>query len=119
MRGCPGLTADRRNGHGRGAGPPLRCGGHRTPLPVRARCFGDAVPGASEPQHASPRELQDTLEDARSGAHGVHSRGDLLTSSGGPEDVRMAHKLGANSYLDRLSDEVSWQEGVVLATQYQ
>jgi hypothetical protein len=33
--------------------------------------------------------------------------------------VRMAHKLGANSYLYRLSDGVSWQEGVVLATQHQ
>ncbi len=42
-----GLSADRGKGHGRGAGPPLRRGGDRVPLPVRARCFEDAVPGGA------------------------------------------------------------------------
>jgi two-component system, response regulator len=36
----------------------------------------------------------------------------VLTSSVHPEDVRSAYGLGANGYLDKLSDEVSWDEMV-------
>jgi hypothetical protein len=45
-------------------------GGHRIPLPSRARPFGNTVPGAHGPQHASPRRLRGAQEDARSGAQG-------------------------------------------------
>jgi two-component system, response regulator len=36
----------------------------------------------------------------------------MLTSSDHLEDVRMAYDLGANSYLDKLSDGILWHEGV-------
>jgi two-component system, response regulator len=42
----------------------------------------------------------------------------MLTSSDHPEDVRMAYKLGANSYLDKLSDGVPWPEGVRTVARY-
>jgi two-component system response regulator len=42
----------------------------------------------------------------------------MLISSDHPEDVRMAYKLGANSYLDKLSDGVPWHEGVRTVARY-
>ena len=42
----------------------------------------------------------------------------ILTSSVHPEDVRSAYGLGANGYLDKLSDEVSWHEMVRTAARY-
>jgi len=42
----------------------------------------------------------------------------ILTSSVHPEDVRSAYGLGANSYLDKLSDEVPWDEMVQTTARY-
>ena len=42
----------------------------------------------------------------------------ILTSSVHPEDVRSAYGLGANGYLDKLSDEVSWDEMVQTTARY-
>jgi two-component system, response regulator len=42
----------------------------------------------------------------------------MLTSSEHPEDVRMAYELGANGYLDKLSDGVPWHEGVRTVVRY-
>ena len=42
----------------------------------------------------------------------------ILTSSVHPEDVRSAYGLGANGYLDKLSDEVSWEETVRTVARY-
>jgi two-component system, response regulator len=42
----------------------------------------------------------------------------MLTSSDHPEDVRRAYELGANGYLDKLSDEVPWEEMVQTTARY-
>jgi two-component system, response regulator len=42
----------------------------------------------------------------------------ILTSSVHPEDVRSAYGLGANGYLDKLSDEVPWEEMVRATARY-
>jgi two-component system, response regulator len=42
----------------------------------------------------------------------------ILTSSVHPEDVRSAYGLGANGYLDKLSDEVPWEEMVQTTARY-
>jgi two-component system response regulator len=42
----------------------------------------------------------------------------ILTSSVHPEDVRSAYGLGANGYLDKLSDEVPWDEMVRATARY-
>jgi two-component system response regulator len=42
----------------------------------------------------------------------------MLTSSDHPEDVRRAYELGANGYLDKLSDGVRWDEMVRAAVRY-
>jgi CheY-like chemotaxis protein len=42
----------------------------------------------------------------------------ILSSSVHPEDVRSAYGLGANGYLDKLSDEVSWDEMVQTTARY-
>jgi two-component system, response regulator len=42
----------------------------------------------------------------------------MLTSSVRPEDVRMAYCLGANGYLDKLSDGVPWPEMVQTVARY-
>ena len=42
----------------------------------------------------------------------------ILTSSVHPEDVRSAYGLGANGYLDKLSDEAPWDEIVQTTARY-
>ena len=42
----------------------------------------------------------------------------ILSSSIHPEDVRSAYGLGANGYLDKLSDEVPWEEIVRTTARY-
>ena len=42
----------------------------------------------------------------------------ILTSSVHPEDVRSAYGLGANGYLDKLSDGVPWDEMVQTVARY-
>jgi two-component system, response regulator len=42
----------------------------------------------------------------------------ILTSSVHPEDVRSAYGLGANGYLDKLSDEAPWEEMVRTTVHY-
>ncbi len=42
----------------------------------------------------------------------------ILTSSDHPEDVRRAYELGANSYLEKLSGGVRWDEMVRTAARY-
>ena len=42
----------------------------------------------------------------------------ILTSSVHPEDVRSAYGLGANGYLDKLSDEAPWDEMVRTTARY-
>jgi CheY-like chemotaxis protein len=42
----------------------------------------------------------------------------ILSSSVHPEDVRSAYGLGANGYLDKLSDEVPWEEMVQTTARY-
>ena len=42
----------------------------------------------------------------------------MLTSSGHPEDVRRAYELGANGYLDKLSDKVRSDEMVRTVARY-
>jgi two-component system, response regulator len=42
----------------------------------------------------------------------------MLTSSDHAEDVRMAYELGANGYLDKLSDGIPWYEGVQTVARY-
>jgi len=42
----------------------------------------------------------------------------IISSSIHPEDVRSAYGLGANGYLDKLSDEVPWAEMVQATTRY-
>jgi len=42
----------------------------------------------------------------------------IVTSSVDPEDVRMAYTLGANGYLDKLSDEMPWGELVRTVARY-
>ena len=42
----------------------------------------------------------------------------ILSSSIHPEDVRSAYGLGANGYLDKLSDEVPWDEMVRATARY-
>jgi two-component system, response regulator len=42
----------------------------------------------------------------------------MLTSSVHPEDVRSAYGLGANGYLDKLSDGVPWNEMVQTVARY-
>jgi two-component system, response regulator len=42
----------------------------------------------------------------------------VLTSSDHPEDVRRVYELGANGYLDNLSEEVRWDEMVRAAARY-
>jgi len=42
----------------------------------------------------------------------------ILSSSVHPEDVRSAYGLGANGYLDKLSDEVPWDEMVRATARY-
>jgi two-component system, response regulator len=42
----------------------------------------------------------------------------MLTSSDHPEDVRRAYESGANSYLDKLSGGVRWDEMVRTAARY-
>ena len=42
----------------------------------------------------------------------------ILSSSIHPEDVRSAYGLGANGYLDKLSDEVPWEETVRATARY-
>lgn len=42
----------------------------------------------------------------------------MLTSSVHPEDVRMAYCLGANGYLDKLSDGAPWHEIVQTVARY-
>jgi two-component system, response regulator len=42
----------------------------------------------------------------------------MLTSSDHPEDVRRAYELGANSYIDKLSDGVPWNEMVQTVARY-
>jgi two-component system, response regulator len=42
----------------------------------------------------------------------------ITTSSVDPEDVRMAYTLGANGYLDKLSDGMPWLELVRTVARY-
>jgi two-component system response regulator len=42
----------------------------------------------------------------------------ILSSSIHPEDVRSAYGLGANGYLDKLSNEVPWEEMVRATARY-
>jgi two-component system, response regulator len=42
----------------------------------------------------------------------------ILTSSVHPEDVRSAYTLGANGYLDKLSDGAGWHETVLTVARY-
>jgi two-component system response regulator len=42
----------------------------------------------------------------------------IMTSSVDPEDVRMAYALGANGYLDKLSDGMPWDELVRTVARY-
>jgi len=42
----------------------------------------------------------------------------IVSSSVHPEDVRSAYGLGANGYLDKLSDEVPWDEMVRTTVRY-
>jgi two-component system, response regulator len=42
----------------------------------------------------------------------------IMTSSIDPEDVRMAYTLGANGYLDKLSDGMTWDELVRTVARY-
>jgi two-component system, response regulator len=42
----------------------------------------------------------------------------IVSSSVHPEDVRSAYGLGANGYLDKLSDEVPWEEMVRATARY-
>jgi two-component system response regulator len=42
----------------------------------------------------------------------------ITTSSVDPEDVRIAYTLGANGYLDKLSDGMSWLELVRTVARY-
>src|SRR5919107_2922955 len=42
----------------------------------------------------------------------------ILSSSVHPEDVRSAYGLGANGYLDKLSDEAPWEEMVRTTARY-
>ena len=42
----------------------------------------------------------------------------MLISSDHPEDVRRAYELGANSYLDKLSDNSRWDEMVPTVARY-
>jgi two-component system response regulator len=42
----------------------------------------------------------------------------ILSSSVHPEDVRSAYGLGANGYLDKLSDDVPWEEMVQATARY-
>jgi two-component system response regulator len=42
----------------------------------------------------------------------------ITTSSIDPEDVRMAYTLGANGYLDKLSDGMTWDELVRTVARY-
>jgi two-component system, response regulator len=42
----------------------------------------------------------------------------ITTSSVDPEDVRMAYALGANGYLDKLTDGMPWDELVRSAARY-
>ena len=42
----------------------------------------------------------------------------ILSSSIHPEDVRSAYGLGANGYLDKLADEVPWEEMVRTTARY-
>jgi len=42
----------------------------------------------------------------------------ILSSSIHPEDVRSAYGLGASGYLDKLSDEVPWEEIVQATARY-
>jgi two-component system, response regulator len=42
----------------------------------------------------------------------------ITTSSVDPEDVRMAYTLGANGYLDKLSDGMPWVELVRTVARY-
>ena len=42
----------------------------------------------------------------------------ILSSSIHPEDVRSAYNMGANGYLDKLSDEDSWDEMVRTTARY-
>src|SRR5215210_6781997 len=42
----------------------------------------------------------------------------IMTSSVDPEDVRMAYTLGANGYLDKLSDGMAWNELVRSVARY-
>lgn len=42
----------------------------------------------------------------------------IMTSSVDPEDVSMAYALGANGYLDKLSDGMPWDELVRTVARY-
>jgi two-component system, response regulator len=42
----------------------------------------------------------------------------IMTSSVDPEDVRRAYALGANGYLDKLSDGMPWNELVCSVARY-
>ena len=42
----------------------------------------------------------------------------IMTSSVDPEDVRIAYTLGANGYLDKLSDGMPWDELVRTVARY-
>src|SRR5919112_6440234 len=42
----------------------------------------------------------------------------MLTASNHPEDVRRAYELGANAYLDKLSNGMRWDEMVRAAARY-
>ena len=42
----------------------------------------------------------------------------LLTASNHPDDVRRAYELGANGYLDKLSNGMRWDEMVRAAARY-
>src|SRR5919199_3825726 len=42
----------------------------------------------------------------------------IVSSSVHPEDVRSAYGLGANGYLDKLSDEVPWDEMLRATARY-
>jgi two-component system, response regulator len=42
----------------------------------------------------------------------------IMTSSIDPEDVRIAYALGANGYLDKLSDGMPWNELVRTVARY-
>jgi CheY-like chemotaxis protein len=42
----------------------------------------------------------------------------MLTASNHPDDVRRAYELGANGYLDKLSNGMRWDEMVRAAARY-